>query len=150
MTIERDIKQAKFETNLEKAVVNLLYSYNWLRDHSQDIYKPYGLKMQHYNILRILKGKHPKMISPGEIKEVMLDKAPDLTRLLDKLVDMKLVSREICPENRRRMDISLTEKGIVLLKEINIKQDELRREIAERLNEHEAAELSRLLDKMRG
>ena len=149
MSIEQDIKQASFKTNLEKAVVNLLYTYNWLRDNSQDIYKPYGLKMQHYNVLRILKGKYPEVISPGEIKEVMLDKSPDLTRLLDKLVDMNLVERQLCPENRRRMDITITKNGLDLLNLLSKQQDKLTSEIANRLSEDEANHLSQLLDKMR-
>lgn len=150
MSIEEDIKQASFKSSLEKAVVNLLYTYNWLRDNSQDIYKPFGLKMQHYNILRILKGKHPDVISPGEIKEVMLDKSPDLTRLLDKLVDMNLVKRELCPENRRRMNISITKEGLELLDVLTQKQNEMNNEIANCINEQEAEQLSGLLDKMRG
>jgi DNA-binding MarR family transcriptional regulator len=149
MTIEQDIKQPAFKTNLEKAVVNLLYTYNWLRDHSQDVYKPFGLKMQHYNILRILKGKYPEVISPGEIKEVMLDKSPDLTRLLDKLVEMELVDRQLCPENRRKMDIRITKNGLDLLSVLMNRQDTLYKDMASRLDENEAATLSNLLDKMR-
>jgi len=149
MGIEQDIKQASFKTNLEKAVVNLLYTYNWLRDNTQDIYKPFGLKSQHYNILRILKGKYPKASSPGEIKEVMLDKSPDLTRLLDKLVEMELVVRQLCPENRRKMDVTITSKGLDLLKVLMTRQEKLFNEIAERLSEKKAAELSNLLDKIR-
>ena len=149
MSIEQDIKQASFKTSLEKAVVNVLYTYNWLRDQSQDVYKPYGIKMQHYNVLRILKGKHPESLSPGEIKEVMLDKAPDLTRLLDKLVGMKLVKRDICPENRRRMDVNITNTGIQILEKLTKDQKKKNIDIANRLSESEAEQLSNLLDKIR-
>ena len=149
MSIEQDIKQTSFNTSLEKALVNVLYTYNWLRDQSQDVYKPYGIKMQHYNVLRIIKGKHPEALSPGEIKEVMLDKSPDLTRLLDKLVDMKLVDRDICSENRRRMDINITSKGLQLLAKLTADQDKLNNKIADRLIESEAEQLSNLLDKIR-
>ena len=149
MSIEQDIKQKPFKTSLEKAVVNLLYTYNWLRDNSQDIYKPFGLKMQHYNILRILKGKYPKASSPGEIKEVMLDKSPDLTRLLDKLVEKGLVDRQLCPENRRKMDVTITRQGLDLLEVLTNRQNMLFNDIATRLSENKADELSNLLDKMR-
>lgn len=149
MSIEEDIKQRTFKTNLEKAVVNILYTYNWLRDRSQTTYKPYGIKMQHYNVLRILKGKHPEAVSPGEIKEVMLDKAPDLTRLLDKLVDMQLVDRQLCPQNRRRMDVTITTSGLDLLELLTREQEKLNKNIAERLSEQEAGQLSNLLDKIR-
>jgi DNA-binding MarR family transcriptional regulator len=106
--------------------------------------------MQHYNILRILKGKYPKPSSPGEIKEVMLDKAPDLTRLLDKMVDMGLVDRHLCPDNRRKMDVFITTKGIDLLEKVSKEQNRMYQEDMNNLSEDEAEHLSNLLDKFRG
>ena len=111
MNILEAINQKSFDSSYEKAVVNLLYTHNWVRDRQQEVFKPYGLKMQHYNVLRILKGRYPEAYSPGEIKEVMLDKAPDLTRLIDKMVDMGLVDRHLCPDNRRKMNVFITDKG---------------------------------------
>jgi len=150
MKLEEAIKQPLFNSSLEKALVNIMYTYNWFRDRSQVVYKPYGLRMQHFNVLRIVKGRHPDSISPGEIKEVMLDKSPDLTRLLDKLVKMKLVKRHICPENRRRMDVTITKDGINLVTKLGKEQEKLRGTLASRLTEEEAENLSNLMDKMRG
>jgi len=105
--------------------------------------------MQHYNVLRILKGSKPKSISPGEIKEVMLDKSPDLTRLLDKLVQIGLVDRHLCPANRRKMDVIITKKGEALLSKIAVKRQKMQKEERQNITEEEAEQLSDLLDKFR-
>ncbi|HEY8916321.1 MAG TPA: MarR family transcriptional regulator, partial [Chitinophaga sp.] len=86
MRIEEAIKQGKFSNNFHKALVNLIFTSNWLRDANAEIFKKYDILPQHFNALRIIKGRHPKPVSAGEIKEVLLDKASDVTRLLDKLV----------------------------------------------------------------
>ena len=90
MKIEEAIKQGRFGSNFHKAVVNLIYTSNWLRDAHTDLFRKYGILSQHFNALRIIKGRHPKPVSAGEIKEVLLDKASDVTRLLDKLVNLDL------------------------------------------------------------
>ena len=149
MNILEAINQKSFDSSHAKVVVNLLYTYNWHRDKYQGMFKPFGLKMQHYNVLRILKGSKPNAMCPGDIKDVMLDKSPDLTRLLDKLVDIGLVERSTCPENRRKLDVFITEKGTDLLDQINSKQEELGLEKNNKLSEKEAEMLSDLLDKFR-
>jgi len=148
--ILKEINQKEFDSGIEKAMVNLLYTSNWFRDYHHQIFSPFGIKPQHYNILRILKGKHPQPISPGEIKEVMLDKAPDLTRLLDKLEDLRYVDRHLCPVNRRKMDILITKSGKKILNEINKKNKKAMDSWTGRLSEKEAEKLSELLDKFRG
>ena len=149
MNILEAINQKSFNSSFEKAVVNLVYTHNWYRDKNQGVFKTYGFKMQHYNILRILKGSYPKALSPGEIKEVMLDKAPDLTRLIDKLVEMDLVDRHICPDNRRKMDVLITKKGTQILANLNKNQKNTETR-PNPLTEAEAEQLSGLLDKLRG
>ncbi|PZP44969.1 MAG: MarR family transcriptional regulator [Pseudopedobacter saltans] len=149
MKIGEAIKQKKFDNPVEKAIVNLIYTHNWLRDGFNTILKPYGLLQQHFNVLRILRGKYPEVMCPGEIKEVMLDKGNDITRLLDKLVSMDLAERSLCETNRRKMDILITKKGLDLIKELSEKFDGRSIGIKERLNEEDAEQLSSLLDKMR-
>jgi len=148
--IEKAINQQKFESPYHKLVVNLVYTSNWLRDRQMELFKPFGLLPQHFNILRILKGKEPEPCSAGEIKEVMLDKAPDLTRLVDKLVKQELVDRRLCPSNRRQMDIYLTDKGRKLLEKLNVAIAAEQEEQAKNLAPEEAALCSDLLDKIRG
>lgn len=150
MKIEEEIKQYRFESNLHKALINLLYTNNWHRDLQQSIFKEFDLQQQHYNILRILKGSHPEPVSPGYIKEVMLDKGTDLTRLLDKLERKSLIVRKLCESNRRKIDITLTDKGLELLGRIKPVFNKLNEEISNNLSEGEAQQLSDLLDKLRG
>jgi len=149
MNINEAINQKSFSSNIEKAAINLIYTHNWYRDNNQKVFASFGIKGQHYNILRILKGKHPEPSSPGEIKQVMLDKAPDLTRLLDKLVSMDLVDRHLCPENRRMMNVYITKAGIQFLQNINDKRASISQQQQTKFSEADAEQLSILLDKFR-
>ncbi|SFD84978.1 DNA-binding transcriptional regulator, MarR family [Chitinophaga sp. CF118] len=150
MRIEQAINQRKFRDEHHKVVVNLLYTGNWLRDALGTSLKEHGLLPQHYNALRIIRGRHPEPLSAGSIKEVMLDKASDVTRLLDKLEKLSYIQRKLCPHNRRKMDINITQEGLQLLDELDVPMDSFYNDLTERLTEDEARELSDLLDKMRG
>jgi len=149
MEIDKLIQQTKFKDNYHKAMVNLFYTSNYFRDSHLKIFVKYDIQGQHFNILRILKGKHPEPVSPGYIKEVMLDKGRDLTRLMDKLVKMGWVNRMVCPENKRKMNISLTESGIEMVTKISDEVTEMDGSL-KTLSEGDYALLSSLLDKMRG
>lgn len=147
MGIQEEIK-SKFDNNVVMATINVFYTANWLRDLGQPIYKKYGILSQHYNILRIVRGKSPEPVSPGEIKEVMIDKGRDLTRLIDKLVTLGYLCRGLCEHNRRKMEITITQKGLDLINEIAVDNQEMFKNF--NLNEEEALQLSNLLDKLRG
>src|SRR5688572_14068516 len=105
MKIEEEIKQPKFRDAWQKAVVNLLYTANWLQNKNQEFFKSYGITAQQFNILRILKGQHPASISATEIKSRMLDKNSDVSRLLDRLVTKQLVLKQLCPKDKRAFDV---------------------------------------------
>jgi len=150
MRIEQAINQRKFRDEYHKMVVNLVYTGNWLRDALGANLKAYGLLPQHYNALRIIRGKHPEPLSAGSIKEVMLDKASDVTRLLDKLEKLNLIQRRLCPHNRRKMDINITTQGLQLLDQLDEPMDGFYKDLIVRLTEDDARTLSDLLDKMRG
>lgn len=129
------------------ATVNIFYTANWLRDVGAPIYSKHGILSQHYNILRIVRGSHPKPVSPGYIKDVMLDKGRDLTRLVDKLVKLGYVERSLCESNRRKMEISITESGSKI---IDLVEQETQKIYAGyNLSDEEALTLSNLLDKVR-
>lgn len=147
MGIKEDIRQENFPNNKLMAVVNVMYSHNWLRDLNQPIFKKHNILSQHYNILRIVRGKHPKTVSPGAIKDVMIDKGRDLTRLVDKLVKLGLLQRDLCEHNRRKMEISITTEGLELVSKVELATAEVFQTLS--LNEEEALQLSNLLDKMR-
>ncbi|MBW8687816.1 MarR family winged helix-turn-helix transcriptional regulator [Chitinophaga rhizophila] len=150
MKIEQAINQRKFKDDYHKIVVNLLYTGNWLRDALGANLKEHGLLPQHYNALRIIKGRHPEPVSAGDIKDVMLDKASDVTRLLDKLEKLEYVQRRLCPHNRRKMDINITPQGLKLLSDVDVLMDTFYDDLADRITAGEAALLSDLLDKVRG
>lgn len=146
MEFKEEIK-SKFDSNQLMAAVNIIYTSNWLRDISLPIYKRHNILSQHYNILRIVNGSFPDSVSPGYIKEVMIDKGRDLTRLVDKLVKLGYVERSLCKDNRRKMKIKITKSGTEI---INIIGTEINRLYSSyNLNEHEANQLSALLDKLR-
>ena len=148
MTIAEEIKQKEFKSPYQKLMINLIYTVNWIRDKNKDLYKKYGVTNQQYNVLRILKGAHPKVKSAGEIKDVMLDKSPDLTRLLDRIVSKGFVERDICPDNRRKMDIKITNKGLELLKKMGSEISKIESSLGS-LTEEEANIASDILDKIR-
>jgi len=150
MEIEKEIKQSKFENSLQKAIINLFYTSNFIRDRILNILKNYDIQQQHYNVLRIIKGQYPNSVSPGYIKEVMIDKGVDLTRLLDKLEKKGLIKRQLSLKNRRKIDINLTIEGLNLLNELKPKFNYLYDEISKNINDEEAKQLSNLLDKLRG
>lgn len=149
MRLEKEIKQKEFNSVKEKAVVNILYTGNRITEESLLILKDHDLNDQHYNILRILKGRYPDCTCPGEIKEVLMNKRGDLTRLLDKLERLGLVRRWMNPENRRMMNVAIEEKGINELNAINKKMKKLDL-FSDRISDKEADELNRILDKLRG
>jgi DNA-binding MarR family transcriptional regulator len=148
MKIEEEIKQPKFRDAWQKAVVNLLYTANWLQNKNQEFFKSFGITAQQFNILRILKGQHPQSISATEIKVRMLDKNSDVSRLLDRLVTKQLVVKQVCPKDKRAFDVLITDAGLDLLKSME-KHLPSRDRVLE-LTEVEAVQLSDLLDKCRG
>ena len=147
MGFKEEIK-SKFDSNQLMAAVNIIYTSNWLRDISLPIYKKHNILSQHYNILRVVNGSFPNSVSPGYIKEVMLDKGRDLTRLVDKLVKLGYVERSLCKDNRRKMKITITQPGKEIINIIGTEINNLY--TSYNLNEDEANQLSNLLDKLRG
>ena len=148
MKIKEALKQNKdFESAIHEAMVNVHYTASWLSVLNNNLVEPYKISMQQYNVLRILRGQHPNSVTVKFIIERMLDKSSNASRLVDKLLAKELVERHQCPHDRRQVDISISDKGLQLLKEIDEKFNEIDSKI--NLSEEEARELSDLLDKMR-
>jgi MarR family 2-MHQ and catechol resistance regulon transcriptional repressor len=97
--ISKDIN-SKFVSNKLKALINIKYTANWLNSKENDFFKPYGISPQQYNILRILRGAKDK-IKVQIVKDRMIERAPNATRLMDKLCDKGLIERERCEHDRR-------------------------------------------------
>jgi DNA-binding MarR family transcriptional regulator len=146
--IEEEIKQKKFTSEFQKAVVNIMFTSAWLHSRYSHIMKPFGISLQQYNILRILKGQYPAPAPLKLLTERMIDKMSNTSRLVEKLVKKGLVERKTCEENRRQVDIIITQKGMDLLNEVNkrVDMEDGRLELTEK----EAVDMSLLLDKMRG
>lgn len=148
MGIEKDIQQQKFRNVYQKAVVNLIFTSNWMRERTSGIIEAEGITPQQFNILRILRGSHPMPLSTLQIRERMLDKMSDTSRIVDRLIAKGLVKKYICKKDRRLVDVIIGEKGMKMLERLDKRQDEMDA-ILGNLTEKEASSLSKLLDKIR-
>lgn len=137
---------SSFPNNKVKAFLNIIYTANWINSVQVAFFKPFGLSSQQYNILRILRGAG-EPLKVQTIKERMVERSPNATRLMDKLNDKQLIERIACPSDRRVVHINITPKGLKLLDEIDKQSD--RYDFINNLTEKEAETLSNLLDKMR-
>ncbi len=149
MRIEEEIKQRKFRNEHQKMLINLIFTSNWIHAVQNRLFKTYKLSTQQFNILRILRGQHPNPAPLNLIQERMLDKNSNASRLIDKLCLKDLVERKENPKDRRQVAILITEKGLELLKKLDPVVEE-NEEMYKILEEEEAKELNRLLDKLRG
>jgi len=149
MELEKELQQKKFTNEYEKLAVNIVYTGNWLAYQDAQLFKKFGLTNQQYNVLRILRGQHPRPASVNLLKERMMDKMSNASRIVDKLVRKGLVERNICSSDRRAVDVKITQEGLKLLKEIEPVLKDARNRL-KTLNEMEAHQLNELLDKLRG
>ena len=149
MSLEQDIKQEKFNNEFEKMAVNILFTGSWIYNLNAARLKHYGLTPEQYNVLRILRGSHPKSLRLTDVACRMIDKSSNATRLVEKLRQKDFVNRDICPHNRRQVDISITEKGMEALRQIDAEAVAWL-ETLRAVSKTEAQELNRILDKLRG
>ncbi|MCS5491600.1 MarR family winged helix-turn-helix transcriptional regulator [Algoriphagus limi] len=147
--IEDAIRQKEFKDPYNKAVVNLLYTHSYLVTIQNSLFKPYDISPEQYNVLRILRGQNGQPTTVSSIQDRMLNKMSNASRLVEKLKTKGLLIREECPTDRRQVDVVISEKGLNLLKELEVKVEESNRTLIH-LNEEEVAQLNDLLDKMRG
>jgi DNA-binding MarR family transcriptional regulator len=148
MKIEEEI-QSKFRNEYSKARVNLHYTENYLTNQLNDILKPFKLSPTQFNVLRILRGQYPNTSSIGLVKERMLDKNSDISRIVDRMHAKKLVIRKECKQDRRQKDILITQLGLDILAKIDKQEDDLDAKI-HHLSLNEIIQLNNLLDKIRG
>lgn len=132
-----------------KVAINILSTASWI--HSTDTFrlKKHDITPEQYNVLRILRGSHPNKLMLAEITNRMIDKNSNATRLVEKLRQKGLVKREVCEANRRQVDISITDKGLGVLKAVDVEEEKWL-DTLKKITKAEAAELNRLLDKLRG
>lgn len=148
MSLEKDINQSKFRNDHQKVVINLIFTHSWLEQQIRDFLDRYELTQQQFNILRILRGACDPL-STLQIRQRMLDKMSDTSRIVDRLVTKGFVKK--CPkeDDKRKVDVSLAPKGKKLLEKIDLLNEEMDK-IAINLSAEEANTLNTLLDKLRG
>ncbi|MCD8741565.1 MarR family transcriptional regulator [Mucilaginibacter roseus] len=149
MRIEDEIQSTNFEDNYHKVIINVGYTQSWLSNISRAYFEKYNLTSQQFNVLRILRGQFPKPATINLLKERMIDKMSDASRIVDRLVQKGLVSRCTNSKDRRAVDIQISQQGLDILSKMDLefKSKDL---LKEHLSEDEAAQLSDLLDKLRG
>lgn len=149
MTLEEEIKQQKFSSELEKAALNILFTSSWLYNINSARLKKYGVTPEQFNVMRILRGSHPNSMMLADITCRMIDRSSNATRLVEKLRLKGLVKRDICEDNRRQVDITITDKGLNLLSKID-HQDEEWASTLKNITKTDAKALNQILDKLRG
>ena len=147
MGIEKDISQAKFRSEYQKATINLIYTFNWMNEQIKNMLDQYDITPQQFNILRILRGAG-KPISTLQIRQRMLDKMSDTSRIVDRLIKKELVKKVVCEGDRRLVDVSISDLGLQLLDRIDHRQDDMD-SVFKNLDEEQAITLNNLLDKIR-
>jgi hypothetical protein len=148
MALENEINQPSFRSEDQKAIVNIIFTYHWVTEKLKNILSVEGITMQQYNILRILRGSDPTPLSTLSIRERMLDKMSDTSRIVERMLRNGLVGKRICSTDKRLVDINLTDAGKKMLLRLDERIDEMD-EITANLNSEELTSLNHLLDKVR-
>lgn len=149
MEIEKEIYSNKFDDNHQKAVVNLIYTYGWVTNILKGMLQKHKITLQQFNILRILRGQYPAPSTINLLKERMLDKMSDASRIVERLVQKGLVKRYVNKNDRRAVDIIISQEGLDILKKLDHELS-IREILGSNLSDEEAGVLSGLLDKLRG
>ncbi len=149
MELEKEIHSKNFEDNYQKAVINVSYTYNWISNILRNRLEKHNITQQQFNILRILRGQLPNPSTVNLLKERMIDKMCDASRMVDRLVQKELVTRCTNSKDRRAVDIYISEEGLKVLAQID-RELKLGDILRHNISEEEATVLSNLLDKLRG
>ena len=147
MSIDKDIQQEKFKNEYQKAGINIVYTYNWLTERLKKIFDQEGLTMQQFNILRILRGS-PTPLSTLQIRERMLDKMSDTSRIVDRLIIKGYVKKIVCKKDKRLVDVTITDSGLTVLAKLDL-QEPVMEDLIKGLSPTQAQQLNKLLDKLR-
>ncbi len=149
MDLETVLKTTNKLPESRRLVLNLIVTANHIGESLAIALKPFGISNQQFNVLRILRGQKGKPANLSTIQERMVSKMSNTTRLVDKLVDKKLTERIVCPSNRRKVEIRITQDGLKLLEKIDPVIDSVEEEFAGKLNEKELLSLNEKLNELR-
>ena len=148
MALENEINQQTFQSEEQKAVVNIIYTYHWVTERVKNFLKAENITHQQFNILRILRGSDPEPISTLTIRERMIDKMSDTSRIVDRMVLKGLVGKRECSKDKRLVDVNITNEGKKLLQRLDAKTKQMD-QIVSNLNKEELKSLNKFLDKIR-
>lgn len=149
MIIEKELKISKRLPESKRALLNIMFTSNWITDEITSVLKPFDITTQQFNVLRILKGRQGEPCSLQTIQDRMISKMSNTTRLVDKLIKKNYVERTQCETNRRKVDIIITEEGIKALDVINVAVDASEAKLTQNLSTTELEQLNRILNKLR-
>ncbi len=149
MKLEEELKQTRFKDEYQRAMLNIIFTGNWLEVWTTQVLKQYDLSSQQFNVLRILRGSSPRPLNLLDIQERMMDRMSNATRLVEKLRQKGLLTRKQCDSNRRKVEIEITEKGQALLKELDPVMEKNHLELTKKLTVAEVNTINELLDKLR-
>ncbi len=147
MKLEKAIRQKGFQNEYQKAIINIIYTHNYLIGKMNPVFKQYGITRQQYNVLRILRGQHPDPATINLIKERMLDKMSDASRIAERLKKKKLIEKSRNLIDKRAADIIISKKGLALLKTMDPESKKFNKLIT--LSDGEVANLNKILDNLR-
>lgn len=147
MSIEKDISQSKFRNEYQKGVINIIYTHNWVMEKTKIIFEKGNITSQQFNILRILRGA-TEPLSTLQIRQRMLDKMSDTSRIVVRLIAKDLVKKVVCKTDKRLVDVTITEKGMKLLEELDKFESDVDAVLGS-LSNSEVETLNILLDKIR-
>lgn len=148
MGIEKDINQYHFTSEGQKAIINLVYTSNWVTEHIKAVLDDQDITLQQFNILRILRGSDPQPLSTLTIRERMLDKMSDTSRIVDRLVIKGLAVKKVCTTDKRLVDVNITDAGKKMLEAIDSREAAMT-SITKNLSDAELKQLNTLLDNLR-
>lgn len=149
MTIEQELKARKIEDEYQRLYLNMAFTFNWIEEHIARLLKKYNLTSHQFNVLRILRGSHGTPLPAYEIQNRMISKSSNVTRIIEKLVAKALVDKKFNESNRRKVEITITEKGIELLSSLDTVVLALHASTYKNITVAEAKTLNELLDKIR-
>lgn len=150
MKIEDAIQQKQFVSEFQKAHINVLFTASFLNQKTLKALKPFQISPQQFNILRILRGRHPQPASVKLLTEKMIDKTSNASRLVEKLRTKGLVAREASDDDRRKVDVQITKAGLELLEQASVAIERMIQNYGTSISSEEAGVLNGLLDKLRG
>ena len=149
MRLEDEIKQTTFQSEAQKAQLNIMFTASWMGQQQLAAFRPLGLTPPQFNVLRILRGQHPKPATVALLIDRMLDKTSNASRIVDKLEEKQLVTRQVCHANRRAVDIRITEDGLALLRRVDEQDLLFQAPGTKQMSADELRTLNELLDKLR-